>query len=364
MIEKVLRTTFVILFIALGVVLAVQLRPFLPEVLTSPFWIFGAWGVTLVSILCVLFGAILGYLIGMIASPYLLRKLRDFAILGERTLTVFSMTDLLLGTLGLFLGLIIANLLGLAFSNLPIFGPYVSIILSIILGYTGMHLAVSQKSQAVHWWNNLRISREKDSRLDVNQYGKILDTSVIIDGRISDIAQTGFLEGPLAVPVFVLEELQHIADSADVLKRNRGRRGLDILNQMQKKKIIPIRIVTEDFEEIAEVDSKLIQLALKHQAPIITNDYNLNKVAELQGVTVLNINDLANSVKPVVIPGEGLHVQIIKTGKEEGQGVAYLEDGTMIVVENGREKIGEEVYVIVTSVLQTSAGKMIFAKYE
>ena len=191
---------------------------------------------------------------------------------------------------------------------------------------------------------------------------KILDTSVIIDGRVADICQTGFLEGTIVIPQFVLEELQHIADSSDVLKRNRGRRGLDILNRIQKELAIKVEIYEGDFEEISEVDSKLVKLAKITNGILVTNDFNLNKVCELQNVSVLNINDLANAVKPVVLPGEELTVQVIKDGKEYHQGVAYLDDGTMIVVEEGREYIGKRIEVLVTSVLQTSAGRMIFAK--
>ena len=191
---------------------------------------------------------------------------------------------------------------------------------------------------------------------------KILDTSVIIDGRIADICQTGFLEGTIVIPQFVLAELQHIADSSDVLKRNRGRRGLDILNRIQKELKIKVEIYEGDFEEIHEVDSKLVKLAKITNGIVVTNDFNLNKVCELQKVSVLNINDLANAVKPVVLPGEEMKVQVIKDGKEHNQGVAYLDDGTMIVVEEGRNYIGKHIDVLVTSVLQTSAGRMIFAK--
>ena len=191
---------------------------------------------------------------------------------------------------------------------------------------------------------------------------KILDTSVIIDGRIADICQTGFLEGIIVIPQFVLEELQHIADSSDVLKRNRGRRGLDILNRIQKELQIEVQIYEGDFEEIQEVDSKLVKLAKITNGIVVTNDFNLNKVCDLQSVQVLNINDLANAVKPVVLPGEELRVQVIKDGKEQKQGIAYLDDGTMIVVEEGRNYIGKSIEVLVTSVLQTSAGRMIFAK--
>jgi uncharacterized protein YacL len=190
----------------------------------------------------------------------------------------------------------------------------------------------------------------------------ILDTSVIIDGRIADLCKTGFVSGTLVIPEFVLEELQHIADSADLLKRNRGRRGLDILNKMQKELPINVVIHEERFDETPEVDSKLVKLAKLLPGKVVTNDFNLNKVCELQGVAVLNINDLANAIKPVVLPGEELSVQIVKDGKEFGQGVAYLDDGTMIVIEGGREFIGTTLGVIVTSVLQTSAGRMIFAR--
>lgn len=189
-----------------------------------------------------------------------------------------------------------------------------------------------------------------------------MDTSVIIDGRIFDICQTGFVEGPLVIPGFVLNELRHISDSADGLKRNRGRRGLDILNKIQKELSIETQIYEEDFPEIAEVDAKLLKLAQVLNGKVVTNDFNLNKVAEFQGVPVLNINELANAIKPVLLPGEEMKVVVMKDGKEASQGIAYLDDGTMIVVEGGRKFISEEIMVVVTSVLQTAAGRMIFAK--
>lgn len=191
---------------------------------------------------------------------------------------------------------------------------------------------------------------------------KISDTSVIIDGRIFDICQTGFVEGPLVIPSFVLDELRHVSDCSDSLKRTRGRRGLDILNKIQKELPIEVQIWEGDFPEINEVDSKLLKLTQKLDGKVLTNDYNLNKVAEVQGVTVLNINELSNAIKPVVLPGEDMKLTIVKDGKESGQGIAYLDDGTMIVVEGGRKYIGEEIDVTVTSVLQTAAGRMIFAK--
>jgi uncharacterized protein YacL len=191
---------------------------------------------------------------------------------------------------------------------------------------------------------------------------KVMDTSVIIDGRVADLCETGFLEGAFVVPHFILNELQHIADSSDSLKRARGRRGLDILNRIQKMPGIDVRIVDEDFPHVREVDAKLVVLAKKIGAKIITNDLNLNKVAELQGVRVLNINELCNALRPVVLPGEAIRVFVLKEGKEAGQGVAYLDDGTMIVVDNAKRCIGRNVDVVVTSVLQTTAGRMIFTR--
>ncbi len=193
---------------------------------------------------------------------------------------------------------------------------------------------------------------------------KILDTSVIIDGRIADIAETGFLDGILVIPQFVLRELQLVADSADPLKRNRGRRGLDILQRIQKIAMLQVQIVEDDYPAVREVDLKLIELAKDYEAKIITNDFNLNKVAQLQGVDVLNINELANALKPIVLPGEAMRVFILKEGKEYNQGVAYLDDGTMVVVDNARKMIGKTIDVAVTSVLQTTAGKMIFGKFD
>jgi uncharacterized protein YacL len=206
--------------------------------------------------------------------------------------------------------------------------------------------------------------RQNPSRLSVavgNQF-KILDTSAIIDGRIADLCKTGFLEGILVVPNFVLGELQKIADSADALRRNRGRRGLDLLNKMQKENQIPIKVFDRDYDDINEVDTKILKLAREMAAKVVTNDFNLNKVAELYGVQVLNINELSNAIKPLVLPGEEMMVHVLRDGKEYGQGIGYLDDGTMIVVEGGRNFIGMDIEILVTSVLQTSAGRMIFAK--
>lgn len=212
----------------------------------------------------------------------------------------------------------------------------------------------------------MRKNRKEDTALNrvanVQLKNMILDTSVIIDGRIADIVKKGFVEGTLLIPSFVPEEVRHIAYSSDLLKRNRGRRGLDILNQISNETMIKVQIHEQDFEDIAEVDSKLVRLGQILYSPVLTNDYNLKKVAELQGVKVLNINELANAVKPVVLPDEEMLVQVMKEGKEPGQGVAYLENGTMIVVDTGDRYMGQQIKVLVASVLQTAAGQMIFAK--
>ncbi|MGI4790020.1 MAG: PIN/TRAM domain-containing protein [Janthinobacterium lividum] len=259
---------------------------------------------------------------------------------------------------GVLVGLLLTIMLRSAF---PIMGVWVTVVVGGILVYLGIVATWSMKDE-------LRIFLPGSAALSPDgkevppEQCKILDTNVIIDGRVADICRTGFIEGPIYVPGFVLDELQHIADSADSLKRARGRRGLDILNQMRTELDMMVRTYDNtDPGDRDEVDAKLVKLAKKLNGKIVTNDYNLNKVAELQGVPVLNINELANAVKPIVLPGEEMLVTIIKEGKEQNQGVAYLEDGTMIVVEGGRRRIGETLPVVTSSVLQTVAGKMIFA---
>jgi uncharacterized protein YacL len=268
--------------------------------------------------------------------------------------------ELIAGIVGLLAGLAISALLFPVLSSIGTGGLWICVLLTLLLGSVGYRLGTRKKDEMMELLHYQRPEEEDPAALTRDH--KILDTSVIIDGRIADICKTGFVEGTLVIPEFVLEELQHIADSSDLLKRNRGRRGLDILNKIQKELDVKVLIYEGDFEEISEVDSKLVKLAKVLQGKVVTNDFNLNKVCELQGVAVLNINDLANSVKPVVLPGEEIPVHVIKDGKEFGQGVAYLDDGTMIVVEGGREYIGTTIEVLVTSVLQTSAGRMIFAK--
>lgn len=307
-------------------------------------------------------GIILG-LIGYSIAPRVIQLVLQMTGWIEGSLQKMPIQDLLGGAIGLIIALIIASFIGNSFSRIPFVGPYIPIFASLLLGYIGMSVGAKKKEDLLSIFSIFKFgSKEKNAKHENKPRHKILDTSVIIDGRIADICKTGFVEGPLVIPNFVLEELRHIADSSDILKRNRGRRGLDILNKIRKELDITVQISDTDFDDIAEVDSKLVKLAQVLDGFVVTNDYNLNKVAELQGVKVLNINELANAIKPVVLPGEEMTVQIIKDGKESGQGVAYLDDGTMIVVENGRRVIGDTVTVIVTSVLQTAAGRMIFAK--
>lgn len=316
-------------------------------------------------------GLVLGAIIFFIISYFLTDYIVDFLKWIEEALIKVPVGDLFFGSVGLVIGLLIAFLINLSIQEIQfkVVSQIVPIFLTIILGYLGFQVGFRRREEFANLANFNRKDKkaviEEGKKEETNKpksLPKVLDTSVIIDGRIADICQTRFLEGPIIIPQFVLGELQHIADSSDALKRNRGRRGLDILNKIQKELPVEVKIYEGDFEEIAEVDSKLIKLAKVLEGVLVTNDYNLNKVSDFHGVSVLNINDLANAVKPVVLPGEELVVQVIKDGKEQKQGVAYLDDGTMIVVEEGRAYIGKTIDVIITSVLQTSAGRMIFAK--
>ncbi len=279
------------------------------------------------------------------------------ALLLERSFGRVSLGRIMGGLAGLVLGVVFASLLVLPLRRAVPDISVVSFALYALLGYVGLLLGI-RRGEGLTLASIFKMVRGQESE----EHVKILDTSVIIDGRIADVCEAGFLDGVFLVPQFILQELQHIADSPDSLKRARGRRGLDILHRIQKMAHISVRITDEDFPKIREVDAKLVALARTHDAKVITNDFNLNKVAELQGVVVLNINELANALKPVVLPGEALKVFVIKEGKEYNQGVAYLDDGTMVVVENGRKLIGKNAEVSVTSVLQTTAGRMIFSK--
>lgn len=307
------------------------------------------------------FGVVLGGIVGYLLGPILVVWATRAVAWGESRLQRTPTQDLLSGSIGLIVGLVIAFLLGVDLSGLGPVGTVLRVAITIGFGYVGLRVSIRRKDDIMRpqSWLPSRMKQHRSGAESTKP--KILDTSVIIDGRIADICQSGFLEGPLVIPAFVLEELRHIADSADVLKRNRGRRGLDVLNRIQKEQN-SVQIYEREVDPNLEVDSKLLKLAKILDGKVVTNDFNLNKVAELQGVPVLNINELANAVKPVVLPGEEMVVHVIKDGKESGQGIGYLDDGTMIVVDGGRKFIGQTVAVLVTSVLQTAAGRMIFAK--
>ncbi|MCM8812500.1 MAG: PIN domain nuclease [Candidatus Omnitrophica bacterium] len=294
----------------------------------------------------------IGLIIGLVVSVAI--------IFFERSMRTISVRGLSSAVFGLIFGLLAAKLLTESILLLPVdenTARTMRVVFTLVLCYLGMIVAIRGRDEF-----NLIIPYVKFSRQDQVQQNIVLDTSVIIDGRIIDLCQTKFIEGHLIIPRFVLKELQQIADSPDPLRRNRGRRGLDILQKIQKINRVVVKIVDDDFPAISEVDAKLVKLAKVLDAKIITNDYNLNKVAELEGVMVLNINELANALKTVVLPGELMEVRIVKEGKELNQGVAYLDDGTMVVVEDGRKLMGQSVEVVVTSVLQTAAGRMIFGR--
>jgi len=317
----------------------------------------------ILRVIVFLFFALSGYMIGIKYNNEIYGVLTGgvlglIAIAAEIQLKKIELGTIIGGLLGISCGLLFAYLLMLP---LKLFlGEDVNVIsfgLMAVFGYGGLLIGLS-RGKAISIAAIFRLFRGQG----MEEHLKILDTSVIIDGRIADVCETGFLEGVFILPQFILQELQHIADASDTMKRARGRRGLDILHKIQKMSRITVRIVDEDFPKIKEVDAKLVALAKLLNAKVITNDFNLNKVAELQGVSVLNINELANSLKPVVLPGEAMKVFILKEGKEYNQGVAYLDDGTMVVVENARRLIGKNSDVTVTSVLQTTAGRMIFSK--
>ena len=281
----------------------------------------------------------------------------------EARLRIVSLKRLIGAVIGSILGILGAYLFSVVIRNSITHDStqrFLQLIVMLLMSYVGLIVGANKGDLLNLAALGGIFGAEKQGRKSF----KILDTSVIIDGRIADIAETGFMDGILVIPQFVLRELQLVADSADSLKRNRGRRGLDVLQRVQKIVNINVQIVEDDFPTIREVDLKLIELAKAYEAKIITNDFNLNKVAQLQGVEVLNINELANALKPIVLPGETMRVFILKEGKEYNQGVAYLDDGTMVVVDNARKLIGKNVDIAVTSVLQTTAGKMIFGKYD
>ncbi|ATO43357.1 PIN/TRAM domain-containing protein [Loigolactobacillus coryniformis] len=323
----------------------------------------------------ILLGAIISYFISLLLAGPIVSLFDRLIKQTETMISKQSPIYLLFGSLATIIGLILANIISIPLyrMNFFLFNTLAPIILMVLLGYIGFRVGTTRTDE----WRRLFQLRSKkatvetpeeqgkvlERKVDDNFHKyKILDTSVIIDGRIYEIAQTGFIEGTLLIPNFVLHELQLIADSADSLKRTRGRRGLDILNDLQKTDAMPVEMYEGDFEDLTEVDSKLIKLAKLLDGIVVTNDFNLNKVSEFQNVPVLNINELANTLKPAVIPGDGMTVTVVKSGTERQQGVAYLDDGTMIVVEDGQYYMNKSLAVTVTSALQTAAGRMIFAK--
>lgn len=359
MYRKIILLLSMLIGISFGLTVAPGLWKHLPNL---PNWISDLYLNAIIFALIFIF-------IGSLLTP-LIEKIISRIVSVIDNLTT---SNLILGTIGSFTGLLLGYLLSLPFSslNIPFFSSTLPLVLSISLALVGYQTAMRRKEEWKKLWNHQNVkdnNKNQESQLlerksSDNMYKyKLLDTSVIIDGRIIDIVETHFIEGILVIPNFVLKELQLIADSSDSLKRAKGRRGLDILNQLQKDSIIPIEIYEGDFENIPEVDSKLIKLAKLMDAAIVTNDYNLNKVCEFQNVKVFNINALAKALKSVLIPGEELLVQVLKEGTERKQGVAYLEDGTMIVVEDGQYYMNDWIHVVVTSALQTAAGRMVFAK--
>lgn len=372
MLNRVLRITIVVVFAVTGLILTEYLLPYISDYFDYKFYGNGFFGIAFTTIVSGSVGIFVFGSMGMALAPVIIRKMTSWtekiAILLARVPT----SDIMVITFGIAIGLVLANLLGGPFSHLPIIGPYIPLIFSVVLSMVGAKVALRKHQDIVGFFDRSLPSLKGAVKPAAVKYAydsdrvycdnKLLDTSVIIDGRIGDILKTGFLEGFMIVPKFVIRELQTLADSSDGLKRGKGRRGLDLLHEIQIENPERVFVDDTDYPELEGVDAKLVKLAQQKQWIIVTNDFNLNKVAEIQGIDVLNINDLANAVKQMVVPGENINVFLLREGKEAGQAIAYFEDGTMIVVDNGRRFIGSSVMAEVTSVLQTSAGRMVFAK--
>ena len=374
MLRKLISLSISLMIVITGLILTDISLPYMSQYLGYDLHGNGFLGITFANMILALPGLFVFSWLALVLAPFITNSIFNYAELLTSSLSKIPTSDILVMVFGIGIGLILANLIGSPFSRLPIVGSYIPIILSLILSVVGAKLALRKHNDIVGFFNripNRKVIKPEEKQPDVlagplgdrlYSCNKLLDTSVIIDGRIMDIVAAGFLDGQLVVPNFVLEELQKLSDSADNLKRAKGRRGLDLVQDLRISYKDQVVVVDNDFDDISEVDAKLVRLAKQAQAAIITNDYNLNKVAGIQGVKVLNINELANAIKPVVIAGEEMHVYLVKEGKEPNQAIAYLDDGTMIVVENGRHSIGTSIPVVVTSVLQTAAGRMIFAK--
>lgn len=380
MLKKFISLTISIMIIISGLIITNYLLPFMSEYLGYDLHGNNFMGVSFANMILALPGFFVFAWLALVLGPVLANSMYDYAERVALSLAKVPTSDILVMVFGIGVGLVLANLIGSPLSRLPLVGPYVTIVLSLIMAAVGAKLAARKHTDIVDFFSRFSVRKnpkadcecEGEDVLQANFKGplgdrlysnnKLLDTSVIIDGRVMDIIAAGFLDGQLIVPNFVLEELQKLADSSDGLKRAKGRRGLDLVQDMHKSYPEQVVVIDNNFDDIAEVDAKLVRLAKQANAQIITNDYNLNKVAEIQGIRVLNINELANAIKPVVVAGEEINVFLVKEGKEQNQAVAYLDDGTMIVVENARKDVGNSVTVVVTSVLQTAAGRMIFAR--
>lgn len=383
MLRRILTVVIAVLLTVTGLILMEQMLPNISFLLGYNVHSKGLLGYSYIHWLFAILSVLFFSWVGWVITPFIIKYLLKYSELVASVLAKAPSADIIVSLIGVLIGLILANLIGAPFSRLPIFGSYIPIVLSIVLALTGAKVALHKSKDILGLFYRSRIAGKnappvndatdteivQDAVVDtvsvpgeLTASNKLLDTSVIIDGRIVDILKTGFLEGNLIVPHFVLDELQRLSDSSDSLKRAKGRRGLDLIHALQKEFYHVIIVKDLEYDMIPDVDGKLIALAKDTDSIIVTNDFNLNKVASIQGIRILNINDLANAVKPVVIPGEEMTAYLLREGKESGQAVAYLQDGTMIVVEGGRKYIGNKIRVAVTSVLQTSAGRMIFAR--
>lgn len=384
MLRRILTIVIAIILTVTGLILMETLLPHISFLIGYDIHSRGILGYSYIHWLFALLGVLFFGWVGWVITPFILKFILKYSELAANVLAKAPSGDIIVSLIGVLVGLVLANLLGGPFSHLPIVGQYFPIILSIVFALIGAKVALRKSKDILGLFErrgrkepfhiaslpeNVEPAGERELVVDAGSLpaecassNKLLDTSVIIDGRIADILQTGFLEGHLIVPHFVLDELQRLSDSSDNMKRAKGRRGLDLIHELQQDNDRIVVVQALEYEMFPEVDSKLVALAKDTGSVIVTNDFNLNKVASIQGIQVLNINDLANSVKPVVIPGEEMSAYLLREGKESGQAVAYLQDGTMIVVEGGRKYIGNKIKVAVTSVLQTSAGRMIFAK--
>lgn len=368
MLEKIMRILIIVVFAVMGFLLTENVSSLILEFANMKGIGEGLFSATVINVSLGIGGLLLFAFIGKLAAPFIIKYVMKLVEILSAKLMNLPTVDIFIMALGVILGLVVAALLGTAFSRLPIIGPYLTLILCIIAAIVGGNVALNKSTDIISFFSRLRLTRPSAetakkvaNRSDSCNY-KMLDTSVLIDGRIVDVIKTGFLEGTIVIPRFVLEELQKIADSADTLKRNRGRRGLDIVKAIQENKLVKVEISDVDYDDTTEVDAKLLHLAKDTGGVVATNDFNLSKVADIQGVRILNVNDLANALKQAVLPGEEMQIFLAKEGKEPGQAIGYLDDGTMIVVESGKRAVNFTVPVIVTSVLQTSAGRMIFAK--